>query len=122
MKPDKSYSVSDAMRSWRKHGVTLHMWELPWSGSTTHVRIHYRLMHGRKCVFEASDYKVPPHRGIDSNGAVVTLLSFLTLQPGDTDKEYFDDYTEEQREWMQSDACDMVKMYVYSVENKEYDE
>jgi hypothetical protein len=32
------------------------------------------------------------------------LLTFLTLRPGDTDREYFDDYTEEQLAYADSEA------------------
>jgi len=35
----------------------------------------------------------------DGDETIAALLSFLSLRPGDTDDEYFDDYTEDQMEW-----------------------
>lgn len=47
---------------------------------------------------------------IDGIGTVRSLLSFLTLRPGDTDAEYFERYTPEQRafceEYAESLACE----------------
>ena len=53
---------------------------------------------GRSVVlFDGDDYGVPGHECIDSDAAMRGLLSFLTLRPGDTDSEYFEAYTDEQR-------------------------
>jgi hypothetical protein len=41
---------------------------------------------------------------IDSDHAVASLMGFLTLQPGDTDQEYFDKYTEVQKTYCQQHA------------------
>lgn len=38
-----------------------------------------------------------------------SLLVWITLKPGDTDKEYFDSYTPEQMAWSQSFACEMAQ-------------
>ena len=51
----------------------------------------------RVVLFEGADYGVPSHQCIDSDDAVRGLLGFLTLRPGDTDAEYFEGYTDEQR-------------------------
>src|SRR5688572_25116911 len=45
-------------------------------------------------IFTGEDCGVAPHNSIDSDAAIVGLLSFLSLRPGDTDKDYFKDYTE----------------------------
>lgn len=47
-------------------------------------------------LFSGEDFGCSPMDAIDSDDCLRTLLSFLTLRPGDTDAEYFDDYTEAQ--------------------------
>ena len=44
----------------------------------------------------------------DSDECLATLLVFLTLRPGDTDADYFDGYTERQRDWTQDYACESL--------------
>lgn len=55
-------------------------------------------------VFEAEDYGCSPLHAIDSDDCVNGLMNFLTLRPGDTDREYFDEYTPEQMDYCQSHA------------------
>ena len=40
------------------------------------------------------------------------LLAFLTLQPGDTDEEYFENYTPAQLAWATSFRCECASGYV----------
>jgi hypothetical protein len=47
-------------------------------------------------LFEGEDFGCSPLHAIDSDQAVASLMTFMTLRPGDTDREYFDDYTPEQ--------------------------
>lgn len=47
-------------------------------------------------VFEGEDFGCSPLHAIDSDATVAAIMSFLTLRPGDTDREYFEDYTEAQ--------------------------
>lgn len=67
--------------------------------------IGYRLtMNGRKVIFEGEDFGCSPCHAIDSDAAVESLLSFLTLRPGDTDSDYFADYTPAQLDYCQQHA------------------
>ncbi len=47
-------------------------------------------------LFEGEDFGCSPMHGIDSDATVAAIMAFLTLRPGDTDPEYFADYTPEQ--------------------------
>ena len=53
-------------------------------------------------IFQGKDFSPP--LGTDPTGkeSRCHLLCFLTLKPGDTDKEYFEKYTPEQLEWANS--------------------
>ncbi len=57
-----------------------------------------------KVVFEGNDFCCSPMHAIDSDACVRSLLGFLTLRPGDTDDEYFADYTEAQKAFCEADA------------------
>lgn len=59
----------------------------------------YELLHGGKPIFDGEDFSPSPMHEVDSDEAVAHLLSFLSLQPGDTDDEYFENYIPEQLEW-----------------------
>ncbi len=52
-------------------------------------------------LFEGEDYGCSPCHAIDSNESVIGIMEFLTLKPGDTDSEYFADYTPVQLEFCQ---------------------
>lgn len=56
--------------------------------------IAYRLVSEGRVLFEGQDFQ--GHCDADSNEAVEGIMGFLTLQPGDTDEEYFASYTAEQ--------------------------
>lgn len=55
-------------------------------------------------LFSGDDYGVSPMDAIDSDRALRGLLSFLTLQPGDTDDEYFAKYDARQMAFANREA------------------
>lgn len=65
-------------------------------------------------LFSGEDFGVPRHEAIDSDAVVRSLLGFLTLKPGDTDRDYFQDYTPEQLAWCEgSDAQTLAWDYAH---------
>ncbi len=70
--------------------------------------LRYRLTmreNGRTTVlFDAGDFKPGAGMAEDGDDAVRSLMSFLTLRPGDTDAEYFENYTETQRAYCDAHA------------------
>lgn len=65
--------------------------------------IGYRLQSRRSrlaprpvTLFEGEDFAGSPLHADDSDATLAALLSFLTLRPGDTDAEFFANYTAEQ--------------------------
>lgn len=67
-------------------------------------RLGYRLtMHepGKAPVvlFTGEDFGASPCHAIDADETVCGLMGFLTLRPGDTDREYFEEYTETQKDY-----------------------
>lgn len=59
-------------------------------------------------LFSGSGFGVPSHRVLDSEETALALLQYVALQPGDTDREYFDRYTEEQLAWARSSQCEAL--------------
>ena len=96
--------VRDKLREVRVGGHRLVMWatdKTDWRGQ---IKIAYQLSYKaidgkRVVVFEGADFCGSPLHADDSDETVKSLLHFLTLRPGDTDSEYFQDYTAEQVVW-----------------------
>lgn len=59
-------------------------------------------------LFEGEDFGVSPLHAVDSDAALLALLAFLTLRPGDADPEYFHPYDGAQYTWTQSQACEAL--------------
>jgi hypothetical protein len=55
-------------------------------------------------LFRGDDFGCSPLHGIDSDECVAGVMGFLTLRPGDTDDEYFEGYSEAQREFASQHA------------------
>jgi hypothetical protein len=54
----------------------------------------------------------------DSLATVAACLSFMSLRPGDTDREYFKDYTPDQMAWCQSGRAEELGCLVAMMEEK----
>ncbi len=64
----------------------------------------YRLtMNGRE-LFTGADFACAPGHAIDSDSCIECLMGFLTLRPGDTDADYFANYTAEQKAYCEQHA------------------
>lgn len=109
----------------------------PWPEPLRHVRLETghelrtwdtgKLSAGRTCVgyelrdptgavlFAGSDFRPSPMHADDSDESLRALCGFLFLRPGDTDAEYFADYTELQREFAASSECELLA-FLYSEE------
>jgi hypothetical protein len=95
----------DVIRRVRFDGYELVLWD---TGRVDEYRksvLGYRLIHPAGWVlFEGEDYCCSPCFAIDSDSSVRSLLTFLTLRPGDTDPDYFDRYSVYQLAWAENEA------------------
>ena len=94
----------EPIKVWRRDGFTLRLWDSgrrDWRGQTV---ISYQFKDRRRVIFEGSDFAGSPMHADDSIDTTMALLSFLSLRPGDTDAEYFAEYTPAQTDWMNSRA------------------
>ena len=79
----------------------------------------YELHVDGELIFSGNDYSPSPMQKLDVKSLEIVsgLLGFLSLQEGDTDDEYFEDYTEKQMEFAQSYRCEVLSYYVCDMED-----
>ncbi|MHA2067710.1 MAG: hypothetical protein ACXABY_25390 [Candidatus Thorarchaeota archaeon] len=106
-------------KTWTFDHVTVEMWHAGWKNGRNHLG--YRLVDKEDIVFEGEDFRPSPLYAEGSEDVVMALLSFLTLQPGDTDDEYFQEYTQEQLDWCGGETAEELRMlwldYEYAKED-----
>lgn len=59
-------------------------------------KVGYKLSCKGKTIFAGDDFGCPPYWTLDGDETVKAIMDFLTLRPGDVEKEYFADYTKDQ--------------------------
>ena len=95
-----SHNILRAVRLLDKYYLVL--WDT--GRRDTHYKVGYQLMWpGHRILFKGEDLGVPSNQCIDSDDTLRDLIGWLTLKPGDTDEEYFENYTPEQLAFAQSD-------------------
>lgn len=88
----------------------LETWDTWRTDSQGRVLIGYELWmypgdrKARVSLFQGEDFGCSPMHAIDSDACISGIMSFLTLRPGDTDAEYFAEYTELQRAYCRDHA------------------
>lgn len=86
-------------------GYRLAVWDTERNASTGQLLLAYVLSSpDGTVIFKGDDFGCSPMHAIDSDESLRALLGFLTLRPGDTDEEYFANYTRRQRAFAQDEA------------------
>jgi hypothetical protein len=102
-------------------GHTLRTWEARNGGfGRTYLGYEFADASG-KVIFEGTDYGCAPSHAIDSDDSLRGLLVFLTLRKGDTDREYFDNYTPEQIAFSESSDCESLQLYGLDDSEEEFE-
>jgi hypothetical protein len=86
---------------------TLHIYDGQETDSAGRFALGYELRSEGQSIFSATSRDgafVWVHCAIDSDTAVRSIMTFLTLRPGDTDAEYFADYSAAQQDFAASHA------------------
>ena len=86
-------------------------WVIAWRFSDTQANVVFTSENGCELHTHTDPYYSPE--------AVYELLSFIALQPGDTDDEYFDNYTPEQLTWAESNRCEELSYIVFTHDEKQ---
>jgi len=75
------------------------------------VRYSMRRLSDGVILFAGRDLHASPLDKPTGKSAALALLSFLTLREGDTDSDYFDDYTPAQLAFRDSSDCEELQSY-----------
>ncbi len=100
---------AEKIRTWRRAGFTLELWDThvpTGTGRLAHTLLGYHLSDGGRVIFAGDGYAPPLSVAINSDECLAALLSWLAMQPGDADEEFFEEYTPTQREWLESGRAD----------------
>jgi len=99
------------LRHVRLDGYELRTWDTYRTDGRGKSILGYQLKgpDGR-VLFEGEDFGNSPMNAVDSDDTLRALLGFLTLKPGDTDAEYFANYTPEQMAFARGPA-EQLQMY-----------
>lgn len=71
------------------------------------AQVGYNLSDNKSTIFSGDDFYPAPSFDPEGPKSAEALLSFLTLCDGDTDDEYFENYTERQIDFRDSEAEDL---------------
>ena len=121
------------LTEWRKNddfmgAVQLHNIPLTagifWSGKTDSLHkcvCDYEIYYDGVLLFKSAEgdgkeIHLSPFDAPDSPGAIFSILGFMSLRPGDTDDDYFTDYTPEQMAFAKSIHADDLSTEVSDFE------
>jgi hypothetical protein len=100
------------MRKYKFENYSLFLQATDKQDSYGHILVKYKFITPKKEVlFEGDDFGASPLHEPESRESAIALLGFLTLRKGDTDEEYFDNYTPAQLEFSQSFDCENLQLY-----------
>lgn len=108
----------EQIRVWRNGAFELKLWDTGRVDRRGCPVLAYKLRDGGRLVFRGEDFCGTPMYVSGGNESVAALLSFLALQPGDTDREYFDAYTPQQMEWATSGRAEELSMIAMEMEER----
>lgn len=77
-------------------------------GDYRRVNLAYTVVTPTNVVFSGSEFSPSPLFEPTSPECAIDLLSWICLRYGDTDEEYFKDYTPEQSAWARSPQCEEI--------------
>jgi len=81
-------------------------------------QINYTFRQNNAVLFTGNDFHCPGFYNPVGKQSAMSLMGFLTLKDGDTDAEYFDNYTPEQIAFSESWDCEELSSIVYDYDNR----
>jgi hypothetical protein len=89
------------IRTWAEEGFRMEMLSTGSFDNRGVEYVAYEFYHHDELIFEGNDYSPSPLHDPADDDSVAGLLGFLSLKPGDTDREWFESYTPRQLAWCQ---------------------
>lgn len=92
--------------------------DLGWD-SAGRVKLSVEVRHGGKVIFPRGQLYCALHGSSDGVKARELVLSLVAMKPGDTDADYFNAYTPDQKDWVEAhgDAISSERESRYCDEN-----
>jgi hypothetical protein len=81
--------------------------------------VQYDMFYNGNLLFSGSDFRPAPSRDQDHIESAIDCLAFLCVQKGDTDPEYFKNYTSDQSSWSESYDCELLSGMISDFESSE---
>lgn len=103
------------IRTWNGEDFQLDMWDTYKRNRDGKYILSYVFWHNGIVIFTGSDYCPSPMDAIDSDASVASLLGFLSCGDGDTDDEFFEDYTPAQIAW-RDEFAESLSLIVHVME------
>jgi len=100
------------IKVWRKDGFVLKVYDMQRQDRYGKWVVGYKFWDRGQLIFKGRDFHCSPLHAVDSPATAYGILGFLSLRPGDTDREYFDSYTPKQLAWCQSSRADELALKV----------
>jgi len=112
----------DTIRVWRRSFFTLRVFDTGEMVDGKH-RLSYVFSDSKHPqgaqLFVGQDFFPSPLHATDSDETIAALLGFLSLGEGDTDRDYFDNYTEAQLDWRDSERREELQLLVHEMEESD---
>jgi len=97
--------IDNGLREPHTRTYVLHTWDTYRIGQYGRSILGYAFgREGEAPIFVGDDFSPPAGVAIDSDDTLRSLLGFLTLRPGDTDADYFAEYTDAQLAFADGEA------------------
>ena len=118
--PSPKINAFHHLRSWHSKEFRLELFHTDqhWWGKQILAYAFYDVRFGDEPIFQGADFGCPQFDDPESDHTISQLLGFLSLKPGDTDAEYFEDYSPRQMEWCEQHAEDLSLLVVEMQENQ----
>lgn len=107
----------ELIRTWEEGPFKLDLFDTGEVDDRGASRLAYMFYCEGKLIFQGEDYHCSPLASVDGDRSVSGLLTFLSLKPGDTDREYFQDYTEEQMDFAREHG-EELSLYAMELEER----
>jgi hypothetical protein len=91
--------------AWRQDGFSVLMKAYE-TAESHRLGWEYIVADGSEVIFSGTDFST--HTATTPQQAMISLLGVCVLQPGDTDAEHFEQYSDFQTAWMESERCDAL--------------
>jgi hypothetical protein len=109
--------MGEKIRTWEEEDFALELFSTNRTNSRGQTQLGYKFYCDGALIFKGEDFAGSPLHADDSDETVAALLNFLSLQPGDTDADYFENYTAVQMAFAE-ERGETLSLYAHDLEER----